>query len=593
MRLSESTCALALLIALAPFVDGRAGFTRRGEPAHGDLTGRELAQDQDEPRGRSRPGGRRANPITPDRPREANPEVTPSPGAGDPEAFTGDVITLHVDRNHARASDENPGSADEPLATVNRAFAIITEQASRNQFFDLKIHAGVYREEVEISLPMNRNIHLLIEGIGDAVISGSELYTRWRPAGDGRYVHDWPHDWGLVTETEAYRERADEMVEKHRNWIENTGDLFKRREMVVFNGEVLDQVLAEKQLAAGTYFVDEDGDRLVMIPPAGASMEGATVEVPVAFRVLLIRQTENVTLRNLTVQHAASTLGFGGAAIKDCRNVLIEDCTFIQGNHRGLDVHGTTNVTLRRVTASDNGAQGMDVSWITNLLMEDCVTDGNNWRGDRADVYSWAIAGAKILYVNQGIVRRHQANDNLTRGIWFDLGNYQVVLENSTMNRNKLDGLMCEATQGPMLVRDCEIRDNLIGGVRIANADRIMLEDNVIAGNGKVQIYVYGYNRHWTNRRTGEEVVFRNRYITLLGNQIRAETAEQLLFWTNTPPREMGPFLETIESDGNTWVHPDPAHAFMLKGTNERFGYRKWAEQVGEGPDSRVIDSSH
>lgn len=50
--------------------------------------------------------------------------------------------TFVVDNNHALASDENPGTADKPFRTINKAAQVV--QAGQR----VVIHSGVYREKV-------------------------------------------------------------------------------------------------------------------------------------------------------------------------------------------------------------------------------------------------------------------------------------------------------------------------------------------------------------------------------------------------------------------------------------------------------------
>ncbi|MBE9171070.1 hypothetical protein IQ238_27330 [Pleurocapsales cyanobacterium LEGE 06147] len=71
-----------------------------------------------------------------------------------------------------------------------------------------------------------------------------------------------------------------------------------------------------------------------------------------------------------------------------------------------------------------------------NTIWEDNETSFNNWRGYRADFTGWAIGRAKLHLVRNGIFRRHQSIGNMTRGLWFDIGNKNILIEDLTAIHN-------------------------------------------------------------------------------------------------------------------------------------------------------------
>ncbi len=517
--------------------------------------------------------------------RIASPTVTETPGAGEVPALESEVVRIVVDQNHANASDNNPGTPDAPLKTIDSALKLARQKANGASFIHVRIHEGVYREHARLSMGKDPDTKLLIEGIGDVAIDGSEIYTGWQSAGNGRFTHSWQFDWGLVTETEAWKKQNEWMKEKHRDWIKNSGPLFKRREIVIVNGDVMRQVLSSNELADGTYFVDETNDKLWLDLPAGLSLNDATIEVGERPLVFELMQAMNTTLRNITFQHAATMVEQRAAWIRGCENLLLENCRFNTNNYRGLGLYNSKNVTLRDCEANNNGAQGIDMAYIIDLLIEDCVTNENNWRGDWGETYSWAIAGIKILNTANTIIRNHEAVDNLTFGIWFDHDNLHVLIDNCVMKRNYVDGLFLEATRGPILVTNCEIDNNNVGGVRIANSRRIALVDNQIIGNGRNQIYLRGYGRMIDTRVTGQTEEMDYRQLTFRNNTIVATAPAQNLFWTNINQQQMKPFLQSVESDYNTWVHPKPNAC--IEAGNKRFGFDVWQELV-EGSHSTI-----
>jgi len=80
------------------------------------------------------------------------------------------AASLHVDQAHPQASDENPGTAERPLATVGRAAAVAEAGDT------VLVHAGVYRETValERSGQRERPIRLAARPGDLVVLSGTE-----------------------------------------------------------------------------------------------------------------------------------------------------------------------------------------------------------------------------------------------------------------------------------------------------------------------------------------------------------------------------------------------------------------------------------
>jgi parallel beta-helix repeat protein len=519
--------------------------------------------------------------------RTANPNPNVADGAGSMPEAENQIVTIVVDQNNPQASDSNTGTAAAPVKSIKRGFQLVKQNARSGNFIHLKIHEGVYREELYLSTGMQSNSRLLIEGIGEVVLSGAEIYSDWQSAGSGRYEHEWNFDWGLFTETEEWLNASAQMKSKHKDWILQSGDLFKRREIVVVNGDIMRQVLNQGEIDDGSYFVDEPGNRIVLDPPNGVSINEALVEVGERWQIMQLQRCPNTTVRNITFQHAATMVEQRAVWIRGCDNILLDNCRFNDNNFRGLGLYSCDRASMRNCEANHNGTQGVDIAFISNLLIADCETNDNNWRGDWANTYAWAIGGIKILNTANTIVRGHEAVDNLTFGIWFDHDNLHVLVENSVMNGNHMDGMFLEATRGPILVRNCTMNENTLGGVRIANAERITLQDNHIENNGRFQIYMRGYGRMVDTRVTGLEEKMEYSELTFTGNTIIAESANQMLFWTNLDQQQMEIFLETSESDYNTWIHPNPDACIQVSSKLEPYGFDVWRRMV-EGSHSTI-----
>ena len=425
--------------------------------------------------------------------------------------------TIHVNINHSDASDSNSGLRENPLKTFKAALEKAKGHLRKGEGTKIVIHPGVYREgELVIdgkSLgSAARDALLIIEGTekGQVILSGSKVWQpdTWKKTQQGGtvyYEHDWPYDFG--NDGGAWGKHGPKKVIAHRS------------EMVFINGQPLKQVLLEKYdyswpdssggkgkhqyigfdapknvLKPNTFGVaelDENGNKIYIRPQEGIDFSQAKIEVATKQFLLRFFHMENVVLRNLSFQHSNSIIGVPGAAVMfgpwygknefRSSNILIEDSDFRWNNGRGLSLINTKNVTLRRNTANYNGFAGIIVGTLMNAVWEDNETSFNNWRGYRGDFVSWAIGGVKIHNTRNGVFRRHQSIGNMTRGLWFDNGNENILIEDLTAIHN-IQGLFLEISLGPFIVRNALLADDQKVNFLIASATNISLENSIIYG---------------------------------------------------------------------------------------------------------------
>ncbi|MBW4548431.1 MAG: right-handed parallel beta-helix repeat-containing protein [Symplocastrum torsivum CPER-KK1] len=425
---------------------------------------------------------------------------------------------IHVDINNPSASDKNPGLNEKPLKTFGAALEEAKQYLKKGKGIKILVHPGVYREgEFVINGKAlgskAKDALLVIEGAekGKVILSGSDLWKpdTWKPVKDktGKvlyYEHNWLYDFG--NRGGAWGKYGPKQVIAHRS------------EMVFLNEQPLKQILLEKYnytwpdswggrgnheymgldepkyvLKPGSFGVvelDENGNKIYIRPKDGLDFAKATVEVANKRFLLRFFHMENVVLRNLTFQHSNGEIEVDAAVMfgpwygkNEFRgnNILIEDCNFLWNNARGLSLLNTKNVTLYRNTANYNGFMGIGVHLLINTIWENNETSFNNWRGYMGDFVSWAIGGAKIHHTRNGIFRGHQSIGNMTRGLWFDIANRNILIENLTAIHN-ICGLFLEISPGPFLVRKALVADDNKVNFLISNATNIIFENSIIHG---------------------------------------------------------------------------------------------------------------
>lgn len=448
--------------------------------------------------------------------------------------------TIHVDINHSDASDSNSGLQENPFKSLSAALEKAKEHLRQGEGTKIVIHPGTYREgEIvfdgrEIG-SQAKDALLVIEGTekGKVIISGSEEWRpdTWRRVGS-YYQHDWSYDFG--NDGGPWGKKNPKEVIAHRS------------EMVFINGKPLKQVLLEKYnytwpesvngrgnhqyigfdnpknvLEPNTFGVaelDENGNKIYIYPADGVDFANAKIEVATKRFLLGFSHMENLVLRNLVFQHSASQLTqhsgnqvTGGAAVRvgsawdldefENNNILIEDCDFRWNNARGLYLAYNKNLTLRRNTFNYNGFAGLIAHAILNTVWEDNETSFNNWRGYSGNFGGWAIGGAKLLWIRDGVFKRHQTIGNMTHGLWFDTGNRNILIEDLTAIHNR-QGLFLEISPGPFIVRNALLADNQSTNFQIVHTKNTLLENSIVYGaNGVDAIeFTAGDRRTYTDK---------------------------------------------------------------------------------------------
>lgn len=556
--------------------------------------------------------------------------ASPQPGFVPAECDESRIkVVVNVDGSNPSASDEEApgrGKADRPFKSILAAGARVIALLGEGKPTKLLIAPGVYREDLTTFMRLKhesdavRKTPLVIEGAGKGAVilkgsveagDGADYHaSNWKlvPGSSNIYSHEWKPRWGV----------------NPGPWADRSGmptlGVAARREAIFLDGRPLLQMEAERFA-----WVDPDGaaektladphqarksnnpgrmvyketrpldvldgpwkfavyerdaipelkGRIFVRLPEGMTMKSfQAIEVSVQptgdqplFRIAF---KENLILRNLTIQHANPGFNAGALWLLGCRNVLIEDCQFTMNTGTGLQVDDGQQVTVRRCVANDNGHKGMGFTG-SGLLIEDCDTSFNNERGARSGFLGWAAAGVKILSQDV-IIRRHVAVGNHTGGIWFDMGNANVLVESSFLYGNERPGLEFEFSSkdaGGFVARDNVMAKNLTCGLFISDVRDVDVSGNLIYGNslGKLE-----------NEMISAQIVFKNYIprgpdtpeqwmkVGLVDNLIAATGNNKMIasLKSKTTPEGYTDILKIVKAARNTYLQPDLPAGFIL-----------------------------
>ncbi len=481
--------------------------------------------------------------------------------------------TLHVNPASKAADDKGPGTADKPLKTVVRAVEMVRPGTR------VLIYPGLYRESITLQKAVTLDqsgtaespIVIEAKEPGTVVFSGSDVWTDWKPEGNGVYSAAWPHKWGT------------------NPWMSGRSKPIGRRfELVFIDGELLKQVLERKEMKPGTYCADETAEKLYIWLKDSAKPQDHKIEVAVRGG---LEHGAGLTVGDMwDVELLPSYIAVKGIAFKHYtrhfflgKHVLLEDCRFEYTNDMiGI---GGEDFVLRRVVGLHTGGCTFFMpprgevpgKWKKienqhlNGLMEDVTASYGNWRLYSGGMVEWATAGSKVHSVTNLILRRCKMQYNDSPGFWADTKCNNVLVEDGVFTHNRLYGVWMEINNGESVVRDNILACNLVRGINISNTCHLTIEGNTFYGNKKAQI------GHWHKGpiRRSLEGGFRTVNLKVINNRFVATEAEQFLI--RLPGYDYIPETGTFANN----LYYQSGHRSLFE-FGQQMDFDRWQQAVGE-----------
>lgn len=529
------------------------------------------------------PAGAQAQP-SPDRDRAPNRANTPGEATGAPPAWTvPDTFdaTIYVEPDHPRASDRNIGTAEMPLKSLQGGIFAAVQNKRDGYSTRVVIAPGTYRERLNMETytnwqenqPDNEAVMLFeAREPGTVILSGSDEWADgWTldPHANA-WVHDWPYVWGVSPNPwQGYRELA---------------EISRRREMIFLDGQPLQQVLSKRDLVAGTFFVDEQAERLMVLPPEKKNFESAKKEVGVREKLIWIEYEHNVAFRGLVFEHAVTRWADAWAAVRVSggQRVRFEDCEFRHNNGLALYLGESMDMQLDGVRSYHNGWDGWGTWKVKGFRAEDTQTSFNNWRGGLGEFHGWAV-GNKIESTHDITIRRHRSFGNQSRGLWFDLDVRNVILDEVMVKHNYGDGIWFEASPGPVTVMNSTICRNEENGFFTTYSEGLTLTGNTFYENKRAQVALGGEGtRYSPNYLSGGGKELSVQDFTLRGNVLAGGKA-LVDAQAKLGSEEWAEISYSFTSEDNKFYHAKGPNQFRV--TDSLLGqlsFSEWQTRTGD-----------
>ncbi|MEO1237682.1 MAG: right-handed parallel beta-helix repeat-containing protein, partial [Planctomycetota bacterium] len=552
--------------------------------------------------------------------------TTLTPAEATPNMATGSDVDESAVKHHLRVDGGLEGDGQTTFDTLGAAVARAGSLLQKGEGVKITVAPGTYREGgIEMwaggwSDAAHQAV-FVIEGEGKTqpVITGAQDWSGGWELVEGTenvYRKPWPHRFGLCEQTwERWGYLIDPRVARSETvtvnglimlpsmleqfaWIDPDGAVPLDQ-----TGEAQNQpgrwqpqgVRDPKGLLPGTFGVIEAEEAIYVCPPDGIDLNAAAVEVAVQPFLLNIDGKDNVVLRNLAFIHTATFVGghVQGVTIGGS-NVLVEDCRFDEHGGKSFAITGEkrNRITFRRSTFNGNGWKGLSTGYrVDNMVIEDCESSYNNWRGHTGSQHGWDSAGVKAFALDGQvgmIIRGHRSFANLTNGFWLDQSftpRSPITITDSLFVANRYGSqLYLEKLTGLV-----EVKRNVIwndAGTRAIDGTswNVHLADNILYSSSPDQAVIYLHNR-------GNESEYANysRDWTIRDNLIVSGDTTSPILLDQCTPEEFAAFLETIQADGNVYHAVSPSSAFHLPGDTTG-GLGAWRGVTGQDADSVALD---
>jgi len=405
---------------------------------------------------------------------------------------------------------------------------------------------------------------------------------------------------------------------------ESVLDALRRAESVLGSGKPV-----KVRFAPGTYDISTrhrvliaggaGKEALLVIEGAGAGktvFDFSGVTDKKAPELININNKHNFILRGISfLNHPGKPVEIGRySPVQDNKDFLIEDCAFNK-SVIGLVVFHVNGLTIRDIEANDNSRTGLFLL-ARNAIVEDSSFLRNAGGGPGS------FRGGIALAALDTLIRRVHCDDNPggSAGLRMDHASDNIIIEESTFNRNGKSGMIWETARGPVLIRSSEINDNKQTGVELATAYNFTFEGCEIRNNGKAQFEILckprpvafiakgkkdgAYGAADFSVPPGEHPfnkvgLMGNRFLTVKDCVIQTQNPQKAPFYGHRygkPDIYETYFTEQFSASNNAYGSPGTSAAFDdFQGDYSKFNlidFEAWKAWTGEEAGSRWVDTA-
>ncbi|MEW2359033.1 right-handed parallel beta-helix repeat-containing protein [Spirillospora sp. NPDC029432] len=360
--------------------------------------------------------------------------------------------------------DASPGSAGKPVRTVAKAIAKARDGDT------IVLRAGTYHESVTV--PEGKRLTIQAHPGEPVWFDGSSAVDGWERA-DGAWVkRGWTHRFD---HSPTYSKGAPQNSDPDFQFVDPEYPMAAHPDQVWIDGRPQRQVGKRAQVEEGTFYVDEEGDRLYL----GSDPGGRKVRASTLGEAITIRGAGS-TLRGIGVRRYATSLPDLGTVKAVADRVTVENVAVTDSATQGLSVLGK-RARIRQVTTARNGLLGIHANHADDLRIELARSTGNNTERFKQSPVS---GGIKITRSRTVSVTRSVLDGNRGKGVWLDESVHGITVAGNRILNNAGHAVVLELSAKAVVAGNL-IRGNGGDGMKINNTAGVRIWNNTLAGNGR------------------------------------------------------------------------------------------------------------
>nr|WP_255669380.1 right-handed parallel beta-helix repeat-containing protein [Aeromicrobium duanguangcaii] len=366
-------------------------------------------------------------------------------------------------------SDSNKGTQAAPLRTITRATSVTPAGGT------IVLRGGEYRESV--MMPGHKALHIQNYPGEAAWLDGSQVVTGWAKSGSTWVRSGWTAEFDR---SPTYTRGKADGTEPGWQFVNPAYPMAAHPDQVFVDGKPLQQVKSRDLVKAGTFYADYARDELVIgSDPAGRTVRASDLVLG------LTATAPGSTVRGIGVFRYANSVPDKGVLRLYAANQTVENVIVSDSATQGIALLGS-NITLRKVTSSDNGLNGIETSKTNNLMIDRVRVERNNReRFNPAPV----AAGIKAHTTRGGVIKDSVFSNNHANGIWFDVSNHDIKIWNNDVSGNSDDGVILELSQKLQVINNRIVGNGVQGLFLLDSGDAQIWNNTIIGGTDPVRIH--------------------------------------------------------------------------------------------------------
>ncbi len=294
----------------------------------------------------------------------------------------------------------------------------------------------------------------MLLGEPGAVLNGAKEISSWTHSGDR-----WIHEGGTSNPGSLIGE-----CENGTNACAYPDDVF-------FDDVRLERVLSMSNLGDGQVYVDYAADEIYLAQdPAGHDVEYA-----LAAKAVDGNGATSVTVEGLIVEKFATPAQTGAIATGSGANWVVQN-NEVRLNHGGGIDASSPSAIVRGNHVHDQGQLGLHGYQVDGVLVDGNEIDHNNTAGYDD---GWEAGGSKWVKTSNLVLTGNNAHDNYGTGLWIDIENVNVTVENNTVTNNAKHGIFYEISYAG-IIRDNVVYGNDRDAIKIGDSSSVEVAGNIV-----------------------------------------------------------------------------------------------------------------